>query len=368
MESAATGGRFSATGFTDQRQRLRGLEIEAQPLDRMDAADLSPQGAAAHVEARHEVAHAQDGPGQIDVGCRPRPHRPLAQPRHGIDEHERVVLAGILEHVMHRSGLDGAALPHDHHPVCHVGHHAHVVRDEQDRGAGLALDLVEEIEDLGLDGHVECGGGLVGDEKPGGTGKRDRDHDALAHAPGEHVRIILEASPRVGDAHPVEQADTLLGGLPVAEVAVLPQHLLDLCADPQNRVQAHHGLLEDHAGDFAAHAAQGLRRGANHFAALDPDGSPDAGGIGREQSHHGHGSHALSGAGFPDDRERLARSDAEVYVVHHLVIAEGDAEVADFQDRSGFILVHGCGLAVTVKPAWERDRSEVGAQVSISRP
>ena len=66
--------------------------------------------------------------------------------------------------------------------------------------------LLEQLEDLRLDGHVERGGRLVGDQQPGPAGHRHRDQRALPHAAGELVRVLLEPAPRVGDADPVEQA------------------------------------------------------------------------------------------------------------------------------------------------------------------
>ena len=57
----------------------------------------------------------------------------------------------------------------------------------------LLLQLAHQIEDLRLDGDVERGGRLVGDQELGIAGERHRDHHALAHAAGELVRIVVEA-------------------------------------------------------------------------------------------------------------------------------------------------------------------------------
>ena len=50
------------------------------------------------------------------------------------------------------------------------------------------------------------GGGLVGNEQVGLAGERHRDHDALPHAAGELVRIIMHARSALGIA-PVQQLD-----------------------------------------------------------------------------------------------------------------------------------------------------------------
>ena len=63
-----------------------------------------------------------------------------------------------------------------------VGDDAQVVGDDDDRGVELGLELPDEVEDLRLDGHVERGGRLVGDQQRGAVDQGHRDHDALAHA------------------------------------------------------------------------------------------------------------------------------------------------------------------------------------------
>ena len=103
--------------------------------------------------------------------------------------------------------LDLAAV-HDGDPVAGLGHHREVVGDEEDGGeAGLLAGGEHELEDLRLDGDVERGGRLVGDQQVGLHRQRHRDHHALAHAARELVRIAGESAPRVGDADALEHAD-----------------------------------------------------------------------------------------------------------------------------------------------------------------
>ena len=47
---------------------------------------------------------------------------------------------------------------------------------------------------MGLDGHIQGGGGLVTDEDLGPAGDGDGDDDPLAHAAGELVRVLLIAA------------------------------------------------------------------------------------------------------------------------------------------------------------------------------
>jgi hypothetical protein len=74
-------------------------------------------------------------------------------------------MARGLEDLAGRALLDDAAGVHNRHAVAHLGHDAEVVSDEQQRHAGPPLEVLEHVEVLGLDGDVEVGGRLVGDDQ-----------------------------------------------------------------------------------------------------------------------------------------------------------------------------------------------------------
>ena len=77
--------------------------------------------------------------------------------------------------------LHDLARVHDVDPVGHIGHDAQVVGDEDDGEVTLFLDIVDELQNLGLNGHVQRSGGLVADEDLRITGQSDGDDDTLAH-------------------------------------------------------------------------------------------------------------------------------------------------------------------------------------------
>ncbi len=85
--------------------------------------------------------------------------------------------------------------------VGHLGDHAEIVGDQDDGGAGVAAQAAHQVEDLRLDGDVERGGRLVGDQQPRAAGQRHGDHGALAHAAGQLVRIVVDPLLGRGDAH-----------------------------------------------------------------------------------------------------------------------------------------------------------------------
>lgn len=63
--------------------------------------------------------------------------------------------------------LDDRAAVHDEDAFAGAGDDAHVVGDEDNRGAGGPGELAEKGEDLVLDGRVEGGGGFVREENVG---------------------------------------------------------------------------------------------------------------------------------------------------------------------------------------------------------
>ena len=125
------------------------------------------------------------------------------------------------------------------------GHDAEGVGDEDDGGAQAVGEVLHEVEDLGLDGHVEGAGGLVGDEDLGVAGEAHGDHHALAHAAGELVRILVDALLGAGDARELEHLDGLLLGRLLVEPLVEHDGLDHLGRDAEEGIQGGHRILEE---------------------------------------------------------------------------------------------------------------------------
>ena len=205
---------------------------------------------------------------------------------------------------------------HDDDAVGHLGDHAHVVRDQDDGGAELALQAADQLQDLRLHCHVEGGGRLVGDQHFRPAGERHGDHDALAHAARQLVRILLQPALGLGDAHGGQRLDRRGAGRGRADVAVRADRLGELAADRQDRVQRRHRLLKDHGDVAAAHPAHG---GFGKRRELAPVEADRAAGDARirlgKEAHDGERRHRLAGAGFARDAERLAGGEVEGEVV-----------------------------------------------------
>ena len=130
-----------------------------------------------------------------------------------VQQSARVRMTRTLEQREYRAKLDDASGVHDRNAIGHLRHHTEIVRDQQDRGAEPLLEVGHEREDLRLNGHVESGGRLVGDQHPGAAGKRHGDHHPLQHAPGELVRVLSQTPLGLGDLHHLQHLDRPVAGV-----------------------------------------------------------------------------------------------------------------------------------------------------------
>ena len=90
-----------------------------------------------------------------------------------------VILNWVIKECIGRVCLDQAALLHNHNIVCDLADNGQVVRDEQVGQSKLSLQVVEQVQNLVLNQHVQCGNGLVKDNYLGVERKSTRNRDAL---------------------------------------------------------------------------------------------------------------------------------------------------------------------------------------------
>ena len=193
--------------------------------------------------------------------------------------------------------LHDLAEVHDRDAVTDVAHDGEVVGDEEVRQLELVLQVFEEVDDLRLDGHVQRGDRLVGDDELRLHREGARHADALALASGELVRVTVREV-RV-EADDLQQLLHTLGlGLALREVMDLDR-LADDVADGHARVQRCVGVLEDHLHTAAhlPHLFAGERRQ-----------------LGPIELHRA--GRRLAAAGLADEAERLALLDEEVDAVN----------------------------------------------------
>ena len=134
------------------------------------------------------------------------------------------------------------------HPVDDAGHHAEVVRDQDDRRVGAVLDALEHLEHLRLDRHVERGRRLVGDEQRRGR-SRSTSRSSPAGASRRSTRAGTGRRAALGFGMPTMSSSSIARARSVL-VAHRPwwtaDRLGDLVADRVHGVQRGERVLEDH--------------------------------------------------------------------------------------------------------------------------
>ena len=96
----------------------------------------------------------------------------------------------LIKHFL-GSSLHNEAEVHNGDPVGDHFHDGEVMRNENVGQIEFLLQMMEEVQHLGLDGNVQSGNGLVGDDELRFYGQGPGDSDTLFLTAGELVRITL---------------------------------------------------------------------------------------------------------------------------------------------------------------------------------
>jgi hypothetical protein len=245
----------------------------------------------------------------------------------------------VFEDGAPRADLDDLAQVHHGHAVADALHHRHVVRDEEESHAQLALQVEHEVDDLRLDRHVQRRDRLVGHHHLGVERQRAGDGDALALAAGELVGIALRVVGR--QAHLFEQPAHPGLRLGAAGDAVHQERLHDREAHREARVQRGEGVLEDEL-DVAPQRLQLALRQRQHVAALELDLPA----LAVDQAQQRAAGGRLAAARLAHQRQRFAGVEVEADLLDRVHAAlhaaekaaahvEARHQVAHPQDRAG---------------------------------
>ena len=163
---------------------------------------------------------------------------------------------GAAYRIVRRADLDDLAEVHHRHPVADVLDDRQVVGDEQVGQPEPLLEVGQQVEDLGLDRHVERGDRLVADDELGLHGQRPGHPDALALTARELVRIAIDVAS--GRGRPAGAGQRSAPASPRPRPGVRLDRLGDDRADGHPRIERPVRVLEDDLHP-AAHPAQLVR-------------------------------------------------------------------------------------------------------------
>ncbi len=139
-----------------------------------------------------------------------------------VEERLGVGVAHRREELVGGGRLDDLARVHHHHAAGARRDHAHVVRDEEHGHVQALAQLVDQVEDLRLDRHVERRRRLVGDEELRLARERYGDHHALAEPAGKLVGVVVEALGRMGHPDELQDLERAIAGVLLRDLAVEP--------------------------------------------------------------------------------------------------------------------------------------------------
>ena len=144
--------------------------------------------------------------------------------RHSRHQRPRIRVLRMVEHLVRVALFHQVTQIHHAHAVGNVPNDAHVVRHKQVRQPALALQLLQQVDNLRLNRHIQRRHRLVAHDNLRIKNQRARQADALPLTTGELVRITVEMlRPQADLRHDVQR----------------PRHPLVLVADMVNRQHFH---------------------------------------------------------------------------------------------------------------------------------
>src|SRR5215475_5948271 len=122
----------------------------------------------------------------------PEPLRPVGQFRHRLQQRLGIGMRRLVKNRPHWGPFDQLAGIHHPDVVTHLGNNPDVMGNEDHRQTAALLNVLEQIEILRLNSHIQAGGRLIGNEQLWLTGNTNSTHNALTHASTHLVRILTE--------------------------------------------------------------------------------------------------------------------------------------------------------------------------------
>lgn len=165
--------------------------------------------------------------------------------RNGCEKRLGVFAGRGVEYFFGVAIFDDFTFVHDGYVIRHVVNNGEVVGNEDHGEFHFSDELLEEIEDLGLDGDIQRGDGLVCDDEVWFRGECAGDGDSLALSAGELMWVLAAEAGIQSDSFHEGVDGVLQGGFTQFRMAA--RECFCQCAENRiARVQRGVGILEDH--------------------------------------------------------------------------------------------------------------------------
>ena len=222
---------------------------------------------------------------------------------HRVEELGGLGLLGLLPAVHHD---DAVGAP---------GDDAHVVGDEEQAHVELGTEAIDDVQDLGLDRHVERRRGLVGDQELGPTDESHGDDHTLAQTTRELEGVLTEPFLGPRHLHHLQYLEGAETRLLVGRAFVDAQPFTDLTPDLGRRVERAHRVLGDQRHGLAAIVAHLLLGQRRQVDVVEHDVAFDDLAVAGQQSHDRETRGRLSAAGLTDQADALTGVDGQGKVI-----------------------------------------------------
>ena len=246
-------------------------------------------------------------------------HRHRRQQRHGVG------MPGIGVEIGRAALLHDLPQIHNGYAMAEVADDREVVGDEQIGQPQFPLQLLQQVDDLRPDRHVERAHRLVGDDHRGVQRERPRQPHPLALPAGQLVRVPPGVHRRQPD-HLEQLADPLAALIAGADV-VDAERLGDARPGPPLRVERRRRVLEDHLELGPLRPVPAVLR------VQRPPAEQDRPGRRADEPDDGAPERGLAAAGLADQPERLGRREPEGDAVHRVHVPDRPAEHRAPRDR-----------------------------------
>ena len=140
---------------------------------------------------------------------------------------------------------DAGAAQHEGQLLAQDKAHDHQAEQAEDQhgDAGLPVQLFQKLQNLGLDGHVQGGGGLIQQQQLGPCHDGRGDHGPLQHPAGELVGILPIHARRVRQLHCCQGRQGLV---PLLSAAVQAAPCTQQHCQHQHHGGDHHVVRSEH--------------------------------------------------------------------------------------------------------------------------
>src|ERR1700730_5836028 len=219
-------------------------------------------------------------------------------------------------------GLDDATEIHHGNAPADMLDDRQIVGNKEISETEFLLQVLQQIDDLGLDRHIQCRYRFIADNQLRLDGERARDTNALALTAGEIVRIASELVRLQADG--LEQMyDTLFKLPPGFRQLVNDQGFANDRADVHARIERCIRVLKDNL-DVAAQRSKLTSIQPSDILAFKMDLARSR----FDQAKHATAGGRFTAAGFADQPEGIAAVDSEIDTVDGMNAAGVTAEQA----------------------------------------